>query len=377
LGRPVGKHVDNRELDALVPTSCESGQEVHGLDPDAVRQAERHVRSCKDCSRKVASYRQLMNRLTDGVAPEGAQPGAECPPISNADWREVAAGLWPELKASQLILHAALCDHCGPLLRAATSVNNEPVRLRRKPQSNPASKRLLPLWAIMRWMVPVFALMGIVLVLILTPAPLSGPAYAQLAVRIHEQQARGNLALDVRSDSQQTLNEWFKKNLQFSLALPASPAAPGEHRPYRIEGARLERVRGKTAAFVAYQMQTGPVSLMVVPDSVAVASGGVEANFKKLSFHYAMIGGYKVVTWSTHALTYALVSEEGTSTQRSCMVCHSPMKDRDLSRTPTPLHTEQNTGELVLQHLPFPFVYLRPDIYSSDRQSTGGQQITQ
>ena len=109
------------------------------------------------------------------------------------------------------------------------------------------------------------------------------------------------------------------------------------------------RVGGKTAAYIAYQMQTGPVGLMVTPDSVAVASGGVEVDFKKVSLHYRMVEGYKVVTWSGHGLSYALVSQEGNSTQRSCMVCHSAMRDRDLSQTPTPLHAEGNTVEPVWQ----------------------------
>jgi hypothetical protein len=100
------------------------------------------------------------------------------------------------------------------------------------------------------------------------------------------------------------------------------------------------QVGGKSAALIAYQMQTGPVSLMVTPDSVAVASGGVGVDYKKVSFHYRMVEGYKVVTWSLHGNTYALVSQEGNSTQRSCMVCHSAMRDRDLSQTPTPLRAE-------------------------------------
>ena len=95
--------------------------------------------------------------------------------------------------------------------------------------------------------------------------------------------------------------------------MPASLEVPGEERPYRLEGARLLQMGGKTAAYIAYQMQTGPVSLMVTPDSVAVASGGVEVNFKKVSFHYGMVDGYKVVTWSLHGLTYALVSQEGNA----------------------------------------------------------------
>jgi hypothetical protein len=146
--------------------------------------------------------------------------------------------------------------------------------------------------------------------------------------------------LDVHSDSQQALNEWLKAKSPFNVALPASPAVPGEERPYRLQGARLVPAGGKSAVYVAYQMQSGPVSLMVAPDSVAVASGGVEADFKKVSFHYRTVEGFKVVTWSLHGNTYALVSQEGNSTQRSCMVCHSAMRDRDLSQTPTPLRAQ-------------------------------------
>ena len=173
--------------------------------------------------------------------------------------------------------------------------------------------------------------------------------FADFAVRTHRQHAEGSLALDVRSDSQQVLNEWFKKKSPFPLELPASPAAPGEERPYRLEGARLMEVGGKSAAFIAYQMQTGPVSLIVAPDSVVVASGGVAADYRKVSFHYRTVEGYKVVTWSLHGQTYALVSQEGNSTQRSCMVCHSAMRDRDLTHTPAPLGASGEAVQPVLQ----------------------------
>ena len=370
MGRPFDKHIDNNELDALVPSSSESGQERHGLSPHAVREAERHVESCGDCSRKVLKYRQLVNQLSNVAVSEAAPPEVDCPEDSDVDWHEVAAGLWPELKATRLIMHAALCDHCGPLLRAATSVDDDPTPQEEKllaelkAPSQPVLKAkpippdlgAPPVWRrFLQWktLVPALALIVIVGVLSTrppsSPTPLSGTMFAEFAVRTHRQHAQGSLALDVRSDSQQVLNEWLKAKSQFPLALPESPAAPGEERPYRLEGARLMQVGGKAAAFIAYQMQTGPVSLMVTPDSVAVASGGVAADFKKVSFHYRTVEGYKVVTWSLHGQTYALVSQEGNSTQRSCMVCHSAMRDRDLSHTPTPLRAEGNAVQPVLQ----------------------------
>lgn len=359
MGRPFDKHIDTQELNALVPGSVETGPEPHGLSPDAVRDAERHVKSCRDCSGKVSKYRELVNRSANVAVSEVAPPGADCP--KDIDWHEVAAGLWPELKAKQLIMHAALCDHCGPLLRAATSVDDvatpeeEKLLAELKAPTRPAfiPQRVPPAPSprrFMRWLAPALALIVVAFVVVSTRPPssikslsgksLSGQQFAEFAVTAHKQHDRGSLALDVHSDSQQELNEWLKAKAPFSLALPASPAVPGEERPYRLQGARLVQAGGKTAVFVAYQMQSGEVSLMVAPDSVAVASGGVEADFKKVSFHYRTVEGFKVVTWSLHGNTYALVSQEGNSTQRSCMVCHSAMRDRDLSQTPTPLRAE-------------------------------------
>ena len=365
MGRPFDRHIDNEELDALVSPSIVGEQRLHGLSPEAVREAERHVESCGDCSRKVSKYRQLLGWRSNVVVSEVAPLGADCPNARDVAWHEVAAGLWPELKAKQLIMHAALCDQCGPRLRAATSVDDDPTPEEERllaelkapsrpdfiPQPvlpPPPSPQPLSPWQFMsqfmRLLVPALALIVIVGVLVTrrlsSPTPLSGPKFAEFAASTHRQYAQGGLALDIRSDSQQTLNEWLKAKSPFSLALPASPPAPGEERPYRLEGARLVPLGGKTAVYIAYQMQTGHVSLMVTPDSVAAASGGVKADFKKVSFHYRMVEGYKVVTWSLRGRTYALVSEEGNSTQRSCMVCHSPMRDRDLSQAPTPLRAE-------------------------------------
>jgi anti-sigma factor RsiW len=366
VGRPADKHIDSTELSALAPSASETGLKERRLTPDAVREAERHLETCGACRIKVSKYRQLVNRFSNKGFSKTAPPGANCPKDDDIDWQEVAAGLWPELKTAQLIKHAALCDHCGPLLRAATTVDDDP---------SPQEEKLLaelkapsrpdrvtstvpsppPPWRFMRWLVPATLMLVVVIIGVLatrrpsSPSPLSGPEFAEVAVGAHRQHAQGTLALDVRADSQQTLNEWFKTKLPFSLTLPASPAAPGEQRPYRLEGARLVQVGGKPAAFIAYQMQSGLVSLMVTPDSAAIASGGVEANFKKVSFHYATLEGYKVVTWSQHGRTYALVSQEGNSTQQSCMVCHSAMRDRDLSQTPTPLPADGNAVAPVLQ----------------------------
>jgi hypothetical protein len=355
MGRPFNKHIDNEELSALVPSPPETGEELRGLSRDAVREAERHVESCHDCRGKVSKYWQLVNRSSNVVVAEAALPGADCSNYRDVDWHEVVAGLRPELEAKQLIMHAALCDHCGPLLRAAAQVDNDPtpqeekqpaeMKARSLPDFTPQPVPPLPSpRRFMRWLIPALGLpviaISVITRLTSSPTPFSGLKFADFAVGVHRQHAQGNLALDVHSDSQQTLNEWLKAKSPFDLALPTSPAAPDEEQPYRLQGARLVRAGGKTAVYIAYQMQSGPVSLMAAPDSVAIASGGIEVNFKKVTFHYLTVEGYKVVTWSVHGNTYALVSQEGNSTQGSCMVCHFAMRDRDLSQTPTPLPTK-------------------------------------
>ena len=351
MARPFDRHLDNTELDALVPSSVDGGHDGHGLSQGGLREAERHMESCPDCSRKVLKYRQLVYGFSNALASEAATPRrTDCPLDTEADWHEIAAGLWPESKARQLIMHAALCDHCGPRLRAAASENvtRQEELLKNAPSlgSVSAVRPSLSGWQFMRWLAPVTALVVIVGALRTMPSrpatPLSGPNLDEFAVGTHRQYAQGKLSLEVRSGSQQMINNWLKEKSPFSLGLPARDPEPGEERPYRLEGARLVQVRGKTAAFIAYQVQTPtlkPVaaSLMVAPDSVATASEGFRVDFKKVSFHYAMVEGYKVVTWSQHGLTYVLVSQESNDTQRSCMVCHSAMRDRDLSHTPAPV----------------------------------------
>jgi len=358
VGRPWDKHLDNWELNALVPSCRETG---HGMPEPCsadVREARRHVDSCVECSGKVAKYRQLVDGFAKATIQDLA-PGKLCPNLNENDWRDVATGLWPESKAQQLIAHAALCDHCGPLLRSGVRMDDRrqeiPSRVGLVPRRSPKSRLR---WVFPRWLVPVAALALIVGVLgwmrWSSAARFSGTKFAEFAVNTHRQHAQGQFALDLRSSSQQELNEWLKAKSPFPMALPASPIAPGEERPYYLQGAQLVRIGGKTAAFIAYQMKTpklktASASLMVTPDSVAMASGGIEVAFKKVSFHYSTVEGYKVVTWSVHGLTYALVSDEGNSTQRSCMVCHSALRDRDLSQTPAPLRLQGNVRQPIWQ----------------------------
>src|SRR5215470_1613921 len=222
MGRPFDKHIDTEELNALVAGSSETGPETHEVSQAAIRDAERHVKSCRDCSAKVSKYRELVNRSSNVVISKFAAEGADCP--KDVEWHEMAAGLWPELKAKQLIMHAALCDHCGPLLRAATSVDDDPTPEEEKLLAElkaPSRPVIIPQpvalsrssRGLIRWLVPALAITVIAFVVGMwkasPPAVFSGQKFAEFAVNAHRQHAQGNLALDVHADSQQALNEWL------------------------------------------------------------------------------------------------------------------------------------------------------------------------
>jgi anti-sigma factor RsiW len=354
LVRPLEKHIDNDELHSLVPSRTEAVTVAPQLSRAELSAAQLHVRSCLDCGKKVWKYWLLVNRVWI-VGSESAPPGPDCPRADDVNWHELASGHWPEFKAAQLIKHAALCEHCGPLLRAATRMEPFPTAdeeqliegLRAKFDTSIAPQaQHSPFRQVIKWLAPVMAAVVIAGAWatrsLTSPRRLSGPEMARFAVTTHRRHAEGRLPLQVQTDSEQALNRWFSENSSFALALPASTSLAREGLPYRLQGARFVALDGTNVAFVAYQMpdmQTPPasVSLMITPDRIAVAGGGVEAQFTKVQFHYARLDGYKVVTWSVHGLTYALVSQEDDTTQRSCMVCHSLMGDRDLSHTSTPL----------------------------------------
>lgn len=350
MGRRLDRHLNSQELRALAPWPADEVHENAGSSAEAYSAAAFHVLGCKECSQALARYRRIVALQSEAAVSRTTSAGADCP--GDVDWHEVAAGLWPELKAQQLIMHAALCDHCGPLLRAAASLEVEPTAEEERFLAGLAAPALphaalasstgnvgvrAPWWTFTKWAMPVAAAILVTFIMLAKQLPLSGASYAEIATRTHEQHVQGALPLQFRSDSELQLNQWLKVNLQFPMALPGTPELPGQNRPYRLKGARLVDVRGRPAVYISYVSENDPVSLLVTPDTVANPSGGVTVDYQKVSFHYRMVAGYKVVTWSLRGRTYALVSHESNATQRSCMVCHSAMGDRDLSQTPTPL----------------------------------------
>jgi anti-sigma factor RsiW len=159
--------------------------------------------------------------------------------------------------------------------------------------------------------------------------PLMPSEFAMMAVDAHLRHLRGQLPLEIVSDSAEQISKWFAGKVNFGLTLPDYQGASGQEKLYSLEGARLVGFKQDYAAYVAYKMRRSPITLVVTSNSVAMPAGGEEIISKGVTFHYDSINGQKVITWSDRGLTYALVSNLEERGQQSCLVCHAGTKDRD------------------------------------------------
>jgi anti-sigma factor RsiW len=151
--------------------------------------------------------------------------------------------------------------------------------------------------------------------------------YVETAVTTHRHYLDGNLPLGIRSDSPEQVAAWFKSKVPFQFRLPNAQSNPDSIPTYRLAGASLVSYRGSPAALVIYEKQKERISLLVASSQSAAVAGGDEVRSGALTFHYRTDQGFKVVTWSNHSLSYALVSSVSGSARESCMVCHQSMAD--------------------------------------------------
>jgi anti-sigma factor RsiW len=157
----------------------------------------------------------------------------------------------------------------------------------------------------------------------------SANSYIEAAVAAHRSSLNGSLPLEIKSESPSTVTAWFAGKVPFNFRLPQAAEDVGHEQVYRLTGGRLVNYKDGYAALVSYQKQQQPISLLVSSSKSAAAAGGEEVPSGGIVFHYSKQMGFSVITWSTHGLTYALVSSLPGSGRQSCMVCHQNMANGD------------------------------------------------
>ena len=155
-----------------------------------------------------------------------------------------------------------------------------------------------------------------------------------MAVDVHQRHQRGQLPLELETGAARDVSEWFAGKVPFVVTLPDHQDTSGQGNRFEIRGARLVGFGGGYAAYVAYEMDRHPISLVITSTSVAKPAGGQTVSSKGITFHFENIDGLEVVTWSHRSLTYALVSNLTEPGPKSCVVCHQGAEDRDIIDSP-------------------------------------------
>jgi anti-sigma factor (TIGR02949 family) len=183
-----------------------------------------------------------------------------------------------------------------------------------------------------RWPMLVAAILLVAAGLLSIPGILrqvSANSYVEAAVAAHRSSLNGSLPLEIKSESPSAVTAWFAGKVPFNFRLPEAAEAVGHEQVCRLTGGRLVNYKDGHAALVSYQMQQQTISLLVSSSKSAAAAGGEKVLSGGIVFHYSKQMGFAVITWSTHGLTYALVSSLPGSGRQSCMVCHQNMANGD------------------------------------------------
>ena len=183
-----------------------------------------------------------------------------------------------------------------------------------------------------RFRVPAFAAVILAMCFALIPSTVSevrAANYVDAAVAEHRSYLNGSLATGLQTNSAEAVTAWFAGKVPFDFRLPTAESTPEDNPAYRLTGAGLVSYKGKPAALVTYAAANDKISLLIASGDSAVVAGGDEVRFARLTFHYRTASGFKVITWTTHGLSYALVSSVSGPARSSCLVCHQNMADHN------------------------------------------------
>lgn len=155
---------------------------------------------------------------------------------------------------------------------------------------------------------------------------LSRSAYESFAVETHLNYTRGALPLDIASNQPQRVSDWLGPRVPFHMMLPNYPE--GGPKRYALVGARLMQFHGESVAFLAYEMDRKPISLLISSSGRVIPVGEESYRSGGLTFYFSSQRGLRVITWTDKGLTYAQVSNLEVKGAESCAICHGAEGER-------------------------------------------------
>jgi anti-sigma factor RsiW len=270
--------------------------ELRGPEAEDFR---KHIASCAVC-RQLLAEEQALSQLLHRTRPLYQAPEALRANVS----RILSSEVQPDLRTPE------------PLRRRILRILASPLRGFAEPA--------------LRWKQLAAVGLPTILAFLFLPAIVQrvrANAFVEMAAETHRSYLKGNLPMELHTSSSADVTAFFAGKVPFHFQLPESQQTASGQQIYRLAGSRLVNFRGTHAALTTYEMKEQKISLLVVSDKSARAQGGDEVQSGRLTFHDHTVGGFKVITWSNHGLTYALVSSLPGSARQSCLVCHQSMAD--------------------------------------------------
>jgi anti-sigma factor RsiW len=196
-------------------------------------------------------------------------------------------------------------------------------------RSYPAIERMVSDWerrGRRRWWVPAVAAAALLVAAGAAWVSAGRSGYEQFAAQAHRSYARGTFPLDVVSSQPQVVSDWLEPRVPFHLTLPNYPE--GGPKRYTLTGARLMQYRGEDVAYLAYEMDQKPISLLISSSTRVMPSGGEIYQSGGLTFYFSSEQGLRIITWRDRGLTYAQVSDLDVKGAESCVICHGAEGER-------------------------------------------------
>jgi anti-sigma factor RsiW len=212
------------------------------------------------------------------------------------------------------------------LIRGAKPLYDAPESSRVKAYSLVRRREATDTW--LRMAAAVLVAAGLGLSAWLLARPVTPAHFPEFAADVHRQYAAARTRLGITSSKPEAVSAWLQSRVDFPLELPDYPVGPGGRKLYGLVGAGLLQYAGERVAYVAYEMDHQPISLLMASTPQAAPSGGDVYRSGKLTFRFFDRQGLKVITWTDRGIHYGLVSEMGARGAESCVICHGREGDR-------------------------------------------------
>jgi len=158
-------------------------------------------------------------------------------------------------------------------------------------------------------------------------------------IRAQQDLEKGKLPLDITTDSPQQISDWFGAHLSFPFHMANAGIASDARAKYKLVGGRLMSVNGERAALLSFRLPDEQVSMIVVPGSLPIDTGGTAIHSDGVTLHVRDQDDMHVVSWRNRGLGYSLAFRTSMLAPGTCARCHGESGSRN--------HGNQQSTQLV------------------------------